>query len=73
MQLAQQGEHVLAEPALVGDGGPLLVDPAVDAPAEMLDEAAEDVAVQVTDGAAWVHRDAGHPSSRRASMGVGTA
>ena len=50
-------------PARVGGRGSLVVDPAVDAPAEMLDEAAEDIAVQVAGDPSRVDRDSGHCSS----------
>src|SRR5262249_24527026 len=68
-QLPQQPEHVAAEPPRVGQRRALLVDPAVDAAAEVLDEATEHVAVQRADGPGGIYRDSGHTSS--SSVGAG--
>ena len=59
-------QHVAAEAALVGERRALVEDAAVDAAAEVLDEVAEDPAVDATDLAVEVDRDPGHarvPSS----------
>src|SRR5580693_6898907 len=62
-QLAQQAQHVVAEAALVGQRRALLVDAAVDAAAQVLDEAAEHLAVELAEGPGGVDGDAGHPAS----------
>jgi hypothetical protein len=59
-QVAQQAQHVRKEAAVVAQRRSLLVEAAVDAAAEVLDEAAEDVAVDLPENAAGVDGDSGH-------------
>ena len=56
-ELAHQLEHVAAEAARVGGGVAGLVDPAIDAAAEMLDEGAEQAAVGLADGKVAVEKN----------------
>ena len=56
-ELAHQREHVAAEAALVGGRMAGLVDAAVDAAAEMLDEGAEQAAIGGPDGEIAVEKD----------------
>ena len=58
-QLAEQAEHVLAEAAVVGQRRALLVQPAVDAPSEVLDEPAEHLPVEPPDGPGRINGDPG--------------
>jgi hypothetical protein len=80
----QEVEDVAAEASLVGQERAFLVDAAVGTATEMLDEAAEDVRAQRTEGAAAIDRDPVHrgvepvgvvPDSSRAAAGrrVGAA
>ena len=57
--LAEQAEHVLAEAAVVGQRRALLVQPAVDAPSEVLDEPAEHLPVEPPDGPGRINGDPG--------------
>ena len=58
-ELAHQRQHVAAEALLVGGRMAGLVDAAIDAAAEMLDEGAEQARVGLADGEVAVEEDAG--------------
>src|SRR6476469_9578825 len=58
-QLAEQAEHVLAEAAVVGQRRAPVVQPAVDAPSEVLDEPAEHLPVEPPDGPGRINGDPG--------------
>jgi hypothetical protein len=58
-QLADEGEHVLAEPVGVGARVAGFVQPVVDTAAEVLDEGAEQAAVDGADDEAGVDGEAG--------------
>ena len=64
-ELADEREDVAAEAVVVRRRMARLVDPGVDAAAEVLDEAAEDAIVDGPDGEAWVDGEAGraHPAT----------
>lgn len=59
MQALRRREHVLAKPALVGKGRAFLIDPAVNATAQVLDELAEDHGIHARDDFTGVYADAG--------------
>ena len=56
-ELAYQIHHVGPETVRVGGRMPGLIDPVVDAPTEVLDEGAEQAAVQRTDGVGGIDDD----------------
>src|SRR5581483_6620675 len=61
-----------AEPALVAERGARVVDPAVDAPAEVFDEVAEDPPVDVAEAAGRIDADACHRSRESSRTPRGT-
>ena len=59
-QLADQREHVLAEPVRIGGGMPRLVDAGVDAASHVLDERAEQAPVERSDHERGINRQTSH-------------